>query len=140
MRILAVLMFLLPLAAIGQTVKSYEQAMKKIQKFYNTKQGERINAMFEDDNSHYRSARPLWTNAKAAELLKEYGRLESFKFVGIDTTDPNKVYIFRTVFSKKGAKTTSFTLNKNNQLGTFRFDTTSDEITRLLQNAQTAGR
>jgi hypothetical protein len=136
MKLLAILVFMIPFALEGQTVASYKQAMENFKKFYNAGHGDRINAMFEDDKSNFKKTRPSWTNAKAAEMLATYGRLESFKFIGVDTVDPNKVYVFQTVFKKKGAKTTSFGLNKNNQLSTFRFDATSDEITRLLQQAR----
>ena len=136
MKFLAILLLMMPFVSMGQTVKSYEQAMEKFKKFYNAGQGNKINDMFEDDQSHFKLTHPLWTNAKAAERLNEYGKLESFKFVGVDKTDPNKVYVFQTVFSKKGKQTTSLTLNKNNEIGTFRFDATSDEITRLLKNAE----
>lgn len=136
MKFLAILLLMMPLVSMGQTVKSYEQAMEKFKKFYNTGQGDKINAMFEDDQSHFKLTHPLWTNASAAETLNKYGKLESFKFVGVDKVDPNKVYVFQTVFSKKGELTTSLTLNKNNELGTFRFNATSDEITRLLKNTE----
>ena len=48
-----------------------------------------------------KSMKPLWTNAKAAELKKEVGRLRSFKFTGVDTLDPNRVYVFKTFFSRQ---------------------------------------
>ena len=70
---------------------------------------------------------------KHALRLKEFGTLKSFKFIGIDTTDPNKVWVFKTLFSKGGVKTTSLTLDKNNRLDTFRFITESDGITELLK-------
>ncbi|MES2330516.1 MAG: hypothetical protein V4539_13015 [Bacteroidota bacterium] len=136
MKFLAILLLIMPFVLMGQTVKSYEQAMEKFKKFYNTGQGDKINAMFADDQSHFKLTHPLWTNARAAERLSEYGKLTSFKFVGVDTVDPNRVYVFQTVFSKKGELTTSLTLHKNNEIGTFRFDATSDEITRLLKKAE----
>ena len=136
MKFLVILMFMMPFKLAGQTVKSYQQSMEKFKKFYNAGKGDSINAMFGPIRDEFKSMRTLWTNNKAAEFLNEYGTMQSFKFIGIDSTDPNKVYVFKTVFSKKGAKATSLTLDKNNHLGTFRFVTTSDEISRLLMNSQ----
>ena len=110
--------------------------MEKFQTFYNAGQGDSINAMFGHGWDQMKLTKPLWTNAGTDELLEEYGILKSFKFVGVDTSDPSNVYVFQTVFSKKGAKATSLTLDKDNNLGTFRFITTSDEITQLIKNSQ----
>jgi len=135
MKLLAILVLLMPLALAGQTANSYQQAMEKFKKFYNAGQGDSINAMFGHEWDETKSTTAVWTNAKSAELLKEFGSLKSFKFVGVDTLDPNKVYVFKTFFSKKGAKTTSLTLDKDNSLSTFRFITTSEGITQLLRNS-----
>ena len=134
MKFLAILVLLMPLALLGQTPKSHSQAMEKFKKFYNAGQGDSINAMFGHEWDQMKATKPLWTNAKVAELLQEYGSLKSFEFVGVDTLDPNKVYVFKTFFSKVGAKTTSLTLDKDNSLSTFRFITTSEGITQLLRN------
>ena len=125
----------MPLALAGQTANSYQQAMEKFKKFYNAGQGDSINAMFGHEGDETKSTTAVWTNAKSAELLKESGSLKSFKFIGVDTLDPNKVYVFKTFFSKKGAKTTSLTLDKDNSLSTIRFITTSEGITQLLRNS-----
>ncbi|MET0637746.1 MAG: hypothetical protein ABWZ25_17080 [Chitinophagaceae bacterium] len=136
MKLLAILMFFMPFAMAAQAQNPHQQAMNKFTKFYNAGQGDSINAMFGHGWDDIKSSQPLWTNAKAAELLEEFGMLESFKFVGVDTSDPNEVYVFQTVFSKKGANATSLTLDKDNSLDTFRFITTSNGITRLLENSR----
>ncbi len=127
MKFFALLFFLLPIAVTAQTRSDYEHAMAKFQRFYNAGQGDSINALFNHDASF------LWTNSKADSSIKKFGTLNSFKFIGIDRTDPDKVWVFKTVFSKAGAKTTSLTLNKNNQLENFRFMTESEGITELLK-------
>jgi len=135
MKLLAILVLLMPLALLGQTPNSHSQAMEKFKKYYNAGQGDSINAMFGHEWDQIKTTKALWTNAKAAELLKEYGSLKSFEFVGVDTLDPNRVYVFKTFFSKKGVKTTSLTLDKDNSLSTFRFITTSEGIIQLLRNS-----
>ncbi len=133
MKFLALLFFLLPLAVAGQSNTDYENAMAKFQKFYNAGQGDSINAMFGHDWDEMKLTNALWTNAKAADFLKEYGKLKSFKFVGVDKEDPNEVHVFQTVFDKAGTKTTSLTLDQGRSLSTFRFITSSERIDALLR-------
>ncbi|MBL7723871.1 MAG: hypothetical protein JNK27_06965 [Chitinophagaceae bacterium] len=133
MKFIALVIFLLPLAVAGQSKTDYENAMTKFQKFYNAGLGDSINAMFGYSPDDFKPTKPLWTNEGNASALKEFGTLKSFKYIGIDKSDTYDVYVFVTIFSKAGAKTTSLTLNKNYSLGTFRFITTSDGINDLLK-------
>jgi len=132
MKFLVPLFFILPIAATGQTVTDYKHAMEKFQKFYNAGRGDSINAMFKYEWGETKASKPIWTNKDVAAELDESGTLKSFKFIGIDTLDPQKVYVFQTFFSKAGSKTTSLTLDKDHNLRTFRFFTISDGITELL--------
>lgn len=134
MKIYAFLLFALPFSVAGQTKNYHEQAMQKFQKFYNAGQGDSINAMFKHEWDQTKASEPMWTNKSATDALNEFGSLKSIKFIGIDTLDPQKVYVFQTFFSKAGRKTTSFTLDKDNNLRTFRFITTSEGISQLLKS------
>ena len=96
MKFIAILSFLLPIAAAGQTLTNYEHAMENFQKFYNTGHGDSINAMFWHAWDQTKTRSPLWTNEENASFLEEVGTLKSFKFIGIDTLDPNKVYVFES--------------------------------------------
>ena len=131
MKFLICLIFFLPIAATAQTTTDYKAAMKKFQEFYNAGHGDWINAMFKHDYDQTK-VKPMWTDKSVTADLIELGTLKSFRFIGVDSTDPQNVYVFQTVFSKAGTKTTSFTLDKNQHLRTFRFFTTSDGITALL--------
>ena len=134
MKIFLLLFFLLPIVAVAQSTTDYENVMSKFQKFYNEGRGDSINAMFGHVWDQFKTSNPMWTNENNASLLEEFGILKSFKFIGIDELDPNKVYVFETIFSKAGAKTTSLTLDKNYALGTFRFITSSESIDELKQS------
>jgi hypothetical protein len=138
MKFFALMIFLLPIAVAGQSKTDYENAMAKFQKFYNAGQGDSINAMFGHRPDEIKSSRPLWTNDENISLLEEFGTLQSYRFIGIDKSDPNKVYVFETIFSKAGAKTTSLTLYKDYSVGTFRFITTSESITDLLRKSKSS--
>jgi hypothetical protein len=134
MKLYALLVFAFPLFAPGQTKNDYEHAMQRFQKFYNAGKGDSINAMFGHEWDDIKLSHPIWTNDNNAERLKEFGYLKSFRFIGIDTSDPNKVYVFKTFFSKKGVHTTSLTLDSGHKLGTFRFITTPEGISKLLKS------
>jgi hypothetical protein len=136
MKRLVYLLFMLPLAAMAQSDTYHESAMKKFQQFYNAGQGDSINAMLGKSWDYSKTIKPLWTNEDVARMQEEYGTLQSFKFIGIDETDPQKVWVFQTVFSKAGAKTTSCTLDTENAFSTFRFITTSDGISKLVRKAK----
>lgn len=131
MKFVALLVFVLPLAVAGQSKTDYNNAMAKFQKFYNEGQGDSINAMFGRRPDEMKGRNYIWKNEDIASYLKEYGKLKSFKFIGIDEGDPNKVHVFETVFSKAGTKTTSLTLFEDDSLGTFRLITSSERITAL---------
>lgn len=132
MKLYTLLAVMLPLSLFAQTKDHYEQAMQKFQNFYNAGQGDSINAMFGHGWDEMKLTKPLWTNDEVAEAVKNYGYLKSFKFIGTDSTD-QKVYVFKTVFSKKGIQTTSLNLDSDNNLATFRFITTSEGIVKLLR-------
>lgn len=136
MKRITLLLCAIPFISFGQTKADYENAMSKFMKFYNARQGDSINAMFSAEWDDMKKTHPLWTNEQGAEMLKEYGSLKSFKFIGVDKTDPARVYVFKTVFSKAGVKTTSLTLDKHNRLGTFRLITESDGIDKLLKKSK----
>jgi hypothetical protein len=127
MKIYWVLFLFIALASKAQSVKDYESAMKKFQKLYNAGKGDSINAMFWRNPEVHMDDRPLWNDIDIKSWIKEYGFLKSFKFLGVDTTDPENVYVFETKFSKKGTNMTSLTLIGKKQLGTFRFITIPDD-------------
>ncbi len=127
MKIYWIVFFLIPVVSKAQSVKDYEIAMTKFQKFYNAGQGDSINSMFGHSTGIFLNGRPMWNDIDMKSVIKEYGALQSCKFLGVDTTDPDSVYVFETRFSKKGKKMTSLTLEKDYKLGTFRFITIPDD-------------
>ena len=135
MKLLILPLLLLSLSAIAQPNSPHDAALARFQKYYNAGQGDSINAMFGHSWDQTKTIRPLWTNKEAAEMLEEFGTLQSFRYIGIDETDPQKVHVYQTVFSKAGAKTTSCTLDKENAFSTFRFITTSKGISKLVKKA-----
>lgn len=140
MKLLVLIIMSIPFYGIGQTTADYNFAMEKFQKVYNAGQGDSINAMFGHSWDQAKAHKPLWTNDGTAELLNELGTLISFRFIGIDKSDPQKVYVFQTIFSKAGQKTTSCTLDKENAFLTFRLVTSSNGINKLVRKAKNISR
>ncbi len=137
MKLLIVLLFMLPFALFGQNSQPYLQTMGKFQLLYNAAKDDSLNAMFGHEWDEMQKTKPLWTKGESKKYLEEYGKLISFKFIGFENKDSETLAIFRTVFSKKGKKVTSISLNSENKLGTFRFSTGSEskEINRLLRSS-----
>lgn len=136
MKLLPFFIFLLPITMTAQTKADYVNVMTKFQRFYNGGYGDSISAMFSPGDSldfKPEDIKFLWSNEAIKKPLEKLGTLKSFKFIGIDKSDPQHVYVFKTLFSKVGEKTTSMTLDKKNRVRIFRLTTTSEGITPLLK-------
>src|SRR5437868_12671540 len=97
------LAFLLPITVVAQTKTDYHQVMAKFQRFYNAGQGDSICTLFHRDNTTTeKGIKCMWSKEGAADALKRYGILKSFKYIGVDQTDVDTVRVFQTFFSKAG--------------------------------------
>lgn len=135
MRTFVFLLLLLPFTVIGQSKNDYQKAMARFQRFYNAGQADSIYVMFKPAYRAATSRDAFWTSEQNSMALKEFGTLESFDFLGVDSID--HVYVFKTLFSKADAKTTGLTLDDDLSLITFRFITTSEEIDNMLKMQKT---
>jgi len=129
------LFFALSNAASAQSQADYEKVMVRFQKFYNAGQSDSIRAMFSDDwgTTTEKRAR-LWRGGD--DLLKEYGKIESMKYLGAEAEDPDKkVRIFKVICTKS-THATGLSIDKMGKLQTFRFDTSSDDIDEMMKNAK----
>ena len=134
------LFFFVPFYCSGQTTNDYNSVMQKFQQFYNAGKGDSINAMFGHDWDEAKTKTPLWTNKDAAECLEKLGTIQSCTLIGMDDSEPNKVYVFETTFSKAGKKMTSCNLDKDLAFGTFRLVTTPNKVTKLVGKQNKATR
>ena len=126
MKYILVICLLVPLLSFAQKKADYEHVMARFARYYNNIQADSINLLDMEGKS-------FWSNKDIKYGQEKYGTILSYKYLGIDTTDPNKVRVFKIKFSKKGPSAISFTLNKTNHTETFRFVTSSDEIERMLK-------
>jgi hypothetical protein len=133
MKYLVFILFFLPCACWAQTQADYEHVMARFVKYYNNKQGDSIIRMW-SAGERDEWTNEAWGNKSLASMHKEYGKILSCKYIGIDTEDPNPgLAVFKTDLSVIGVKAISLTLEKGNYLGTFRFITSSDGINKLLK-------
>lgn len=116
------------IAAFSQSKADYEHTMNKFMKFYNHNQADSIRNMFSDSYAKLKDR--LMPMDLLLELKKKYGKMESYKYIGV--TPEDTVTIFKTVFTKH-KQATGILLNKENKMETFRFETTSEEIDSLLK-------
>lgn len=130
------LMLMLPAMAAAQTKEDYKNVMAKFVKYYNNNQIDSICTLFPDEKSSGKECFYKWAEGKGGSGLEEYGPITDYSYLGKDETDQEKVTVFKVDFSKKGTKAMSFTLGSNNKFGTFRFETSSDEIEKMLQKKQ----
>ncbi len=119
----------LPCLAQAQTLNDYQHTMDQFVQYYNHQEADNIAHMWTPAETF------LWNNERMKEMHEKYGTITAFKFLGVDKTDPNQVWVFLTQFSKAGKKTTSLTLDANKHLGTFRFITSSPGITKMKEAA-----
>ena len=128
---LSIFCLLIPFMAGAQTRSDYDFAMNKFVKAYNAKDAAAINKMW--PMKERKQMEDMFTAKQLEDDQEKYGKITSYQYVGVDTTDPNKVTVFRAVFSVGGIRATSFTLEKGNFFGTFRFITSSPQISKMLK-------
>ena len=123
MKKLLFLLCFLPATGYSQTRADYESVMTKIVKYFNARQADSICSLSKRKN--------FWTAANN-EYFYKYGTINSFKYLGVDTSDNGKVHVFKVIWSNAGVKATSFSLGPDLKFWTFRLVTSSDEIERML--------
>ncbi|MCD6063374.1 MAG: hypothetical protein K0R82_1285 [Flavipsychrobacter sp.] len=130
MKNLILISFLVPAMAMAQSKDDYEKAMNRFKQYYNQQNSKKIVGLFSPEAQQF--VEDAFGKKKVEELINKYGKILSFKYIGV--TKEDGVAIFRTEFEKQ-TFTTGFILEEGNKFGTFRFNTTSDEIEAMLRNS-----
>lgn len=132
-KILTLLVFV-PFFGFSQSQQVYEKVMGRFVSYYNAMQGDSIKAMWPYEKDMVQWLDQAWSEKSLKEYYSEYGKIQSFGFLGIDKEDENPgLAVFKTKFSVAGGKTLSFTLDSSGYFGTFRFVTSSPGIDKLLK-------
>lgn len=106
----------------AQSKSDYEAIFYEFQKRYNKQDFKGVRAMFQQEVM-------IWDDKYAIPRYEEFGKILSAQFVGMD----EGVAIMKVNFEKKGTKATGITIDDVGMLGTFRFNTSSPSIDKLIQ-------
>ena len=130
------LLFILPVIAFSQTKADYEHTISGFMKLYNKNDAKGMCDMFSaKDWGEQRNN--LWTPEKLKGLKEQYGEMQSYKFIELYKPEDGDgggdgLAYFKTVFTKS-THMMAVTLNKQNEILTFRFKTSSPYIDSLLK-------
>ena len=128
--ILILLLFIQPVFAFSQTKNDFTNVVYKFIGYYNRAQSDSICRMFDDYDT---DPHCLFPPDYLKTVIAKYGKIRTFNYVGIDTiSDHNRITLFK-IRSDKKTFMLGLTLEKNNKLGTFRFNTSSPYIDSLLK-------
>lgn len=131
------LLFLVqPIIGFSQTKSDYEHVVGQFMKFYNQNQPDSIISLYSDSWGEMKKT--LWSKTKNNKTTGKYGKMKSYKYLELyKPTDGDGggdgLAFFKVVFTKS-IHIMGITLNKQNQLETFRFKTSDPHIDSLLKN------
>jgi hypothetical protein len=129
MKKLLFLFVILPGFTFAQSKTDFENACKRFKFFYNGKQIDSLNNMFQA----VKGEKPSIFNKKNIDIyFDNFGKLETCKYEGIDNvSDQNRDALFKIKSTKK-VFVIGFTLDKENKFVRFQFNKKSTYIDRLL--------
>ncbi len=124
------LMMLFPLTVFAQSRKDYDKAFGDFVKFYNKENWQGVCSMMSSSPND----RCMWKDA--GHVIKKHGKIIKYQYLGVDTSDPERVTVYKVTFANKKEEAVSFNFDTEDKryFGTFRFTTESDEILRMLKS------
>ncbi len=127
--------YMLPICALAQSQADYERIVGNYMRYYNKGYADSITAQYSDEWGDMK--KKLWDKNKIDELKKEYGTMRSYKFLELYKPEDGDgggdgLALFKVVFDKS-THAMAITLNKSNELLTFRFKTYSPHIDSVLK-------
>ena len=127
---LLLLFLLLPIALFAQSRREYDKTFGDFVKYYNKENWTGVCGLM----SSSPDGRCMWKDA--GHVIKKHGKIIKYQYLGIDTTDPERVTVYKVTFANKKVEAVSFNfdIEDKGHFGTFRFTTESDEILRMLKN------
>jgi hypothetical protein len=133
MKYLLLILCFVPLLVLAQGRRDYENTVAKFMRYYNKNEVKKICGMFEPE--YRKSSCDMWNQAMPL-VKKDYGKMLSYKYLGVDTTDPEQVRVFKVWYTKDTCAMSLTLSGDKKYLGTFRFKTSSDEIERMLKKVK----
>jgi hypothetical protein len=110
----------------AQTRADYENAVKKVGKFYNLKQADSLLSMYSDNAN--KSKISIWSGKEIDELKIRNGKMISYDYVGED----NGITLFKAEFARS-THMMGLLLGRDDKLLVFQFKMSSPHIDSLLE-------
>ncbi len=104
----------------------YEQAMGRFRIFYNGQQADSVACLFPNPEE----MKGFLGKDALQELMNGYGKMISYKYMGMESAKSD-VALFKMVF-EKSTHAMGISLDGNHKMGTFRFETSSSSIDKML--------
>lgn len=117
MKKLLFLTFVVPMIAFAQNKQDYGSLVDKFVSYYNKKQTDNICTLFPDEKST--GIKCFWEGASTDGTYNIYGKITDYRYIGTEGPDNRKVTKYKVVFSKKGAMTMRFNVNKDHKFMMF---------------------
>jgi hypothetical protein len=126
--------FLLPAMGFSQTKADYEHAVSKLAKFYNNDQPDSVYKLLSDKWGS--DKKNLFSPDNAKALLKRYGKIKSYKYIGKDPEyyddQLTQMVFFKVVYTMavdgRREHAMSISLDEQNKIYGFNFITSSPHI------------
>lgn len=114
----------------GHSRVDQDHAMAEFMNHYNNMDDAAIDASFSHlwDDMRTMAKMQMWKDGQCTELVKQYGRIRSYKYLG---TDEQGVVHYKLV-CERSTHVMGFTLDTERKFGTHRFNTTSSQIKEWL--------
>lgn len=125
-------MFLLinvPHSAFSQTKLDYENAIMKVRKYYNNNQSDSLCRMFQ--NYHVNGI-CLWDSEDIKSTQDNFGKIESFRYMFIDTLTRHKGVTLIKVVASKRTFIIGCILNEDKRFKKFEWNIGSTYIDSLI--------
>lgn len=121
MKKLLLLALATPMFAFAQVEEEYIQLVNRFVKYYNRQQTDSICALFSDEKTT--GVKCFWKGASTDGTYDIYGKITAYEYIGVEGPDTRKVATYKVVFSKKGAKAMTFSVDEANKFIVFLLQT-----------------
>ncbi len=117
MKRLLLLAVLIPVCVSAQNSKDHTYLVDNFVKYYNNRQTDLICTLFPDE--HLTGIKCFWKNASTDGTYDRYGKIISYKYIGVDSSATRHLTQYKIAFSKQGAQQLSFTMNADKKFTVF---------------------
>jgi hypothetical protein len=108
---------LMPVVGFAQNNKDHAHLVDDFVDYYNKQQTDRICTLFPDEK--LTGIKCFWNGASTDGTYNIYGKIISYKYIGVDSLSTRNLTQYKMVFSKKGAMEMSFAMSADKKFTVF---------------------